>query len=50
MDVLEQAHSWIARGHFTANTTVRKVLLARLFMDVAKFVKDCDESQQTLVS
>lgn len=52
LTILEEAHSGIARGHFSIETTTRKVLQAgpwwlTLFGDTAKFTKRCGPCQRT---
>ena len=52
--VLDQAHSGLTGGHFSADTTAKVVMMAglwwpTLFKDAEEFVKRCDECQRVKV-
>ena len=52
LDVLHQAHSGVAGGHFFGETTAEKILWSglwwpTLFSDALEFVKRCDVCQRT---
>ena len=52
--VLEQAHSGLSRGHFSADTTAKAIMMAglwwsTLFSDAAEFVKRCDDCQRVKI-
>ena len=51
VQVLEQAHAGLSGGHFSTDTTVKAIMMARLwwptlFNDAVEFVKRCDECQE----
>ena len=53
--VLEQAHAGLSGIHFSADTTAKAIMMARLwwptlFHDATEFVKRCDECQHIKVS